>query len=366
MPLLDVQRRGQQIGRIRIGQQVATGEKKKDGSAKMRPVKLDTFRFTTGSRPTADAIAEHFGGTVREWGSQWEVITGLAELPVTVPPRDQIISQWYEMWTAGGCQRRCDSQTETISGKPCLCPHADDPTDPAEVAKAALARADLAKRLVPQACKPVTRISVMIPDLPGLGVFRLDTGSYYAATEIGDAAALMQLARDRGVFLPAILRIDQRSRVANGQTKKYPVPVLEVLATFRQIASGELEAGGITAQLPPAPGEAPKAITGGPAAKVPAPRQPAPARPAASDEDQGPLPDDDEDAKLQRAQQIASEIARDIDVRAFNALVAEVKRDGLQDQYVCTDRETDEWMELGERMTARWGELTSASRRGPS
>lgn len=352
MPLLDVQRRGQQIGRIRIGQQVSTGKKNNDGTDKMRPAKLDTFRITTGSRPTADAVAEHFGGEVREWQGQFEVITSLSSIPVTVPPRDRVVSQDYEMWSKGGCQRRCDSVTEQISSGPCLCP-ADQ-----------LQRAEWAKANPPRACKPVTRINVMIPDLPGLGVFRLDTGSYYAAVEIGDAAQLMEMARDRGVFLPAMLRIDQRSRIKNGKTTPYPVPVLEVLATFRQIASGELEAGGITAQLPPAPG-APKAITSGQPAQVPAPRQPAPARPVATeDESQGPLPDDAEDAKQRRAQEIAIELAAAVSGRVFRDRVAEAKRDGLMNHYVCTDRDTDFWEELGDYLEGRWGVLAAAEAGG--
>lgn len=265
MALLDVQRRGQQIGRLRIGQQVPTDD------GKMRPAKLDTFRFTTQSEYTARAIAELYGGTVQEWNGQYEVITGKNAIGVTVPPRDQVISQHYEMWNKGGCIRRCDSRIEQISGKPCLCPHADDPTDLVAVENAAQERARLAKLKTPQACKPVTRISVMIPDLPGLGVFRLDTGSYYAAVEIGDAAELLQIARDRGEMLPAMLRIEQRQRIAGGQTKKYPVPVLEVLATFRQIVSGALGSSGITAQLPPPPGQQPRALTAGaPAVEAPA------------------------------------------------------------------------------------------------
>ena len=257
MALLDIQRRGQQIGRLRIGQQVQAA------NGRMRPTKLDTFRFTTQSRHAADAIAGLYGGTVRAWNNEFEVITGQSAIGVTVPPRNQVVSQWYEMWSKGGCQRRCDSQIEQISGKPCLCPHADDSTDLVAVENAAQERSQLAGLNPPRACKPITRISVMIPDLPGLGVFRLDTGSYYAAVEIGDAAELLQVARDRGVFLPAVLRIEQRQRVAGGQTKKYPVPVLEVLSTFRQITSGALEAGGITAQLPPVPGQQPRALTAG-------------------------------------------------------------------------------------------------------
>ena len=127
----------------------------------------------------------------------------------------------------GGCGiRRCDSQREQISEGVCLCPHAEDPGNAGDVENAARKRADLAKANPPRACKLVTRINVMIPDLPGLGVFRFDTGSYYAAVEIGDSAALMQMARAKGVFLPAILRIDQRQRVSGGQTKSYPVVVL--------------------------------------------------------------------------------------------------------------------------------------------
>ena len=81
MAVLDIQRRGQQIGRLRIGQQVQAA------NGKMRPSRLDTFRFTTGSRTTADAIAALYGGEVRQWEREFEVITGKSEIGVTVPPR---------------------------------------------------------------------------------------------------------------------------------------------------------------------------------------------------------------------------------------------------------------------------------------
>ena len=104
MPVLDVQRRGQQIGRIRIGEQVQAA------NGRMRPSKLETFRFTTGSRATAEAIAALYGGEIRDWlRGQFEVITEKAEIGVTVPPRDQVVSQWYELWSKGGCQRRCEA-----------------------------------------------------------------------------------------------------------------------------------------------------------------------------------------------------------------------------------------------------------------
>lgn len=332
MPLLDIQRRGQQIGRIRIGQQVQT----KNG--KMRPARLDTFRFTTQSRVAADAIAELYGGTVTDWNNEYEVITGESAIGVTVPPRDQVVSQWYEMWSKGGCTRRCDSQIEQISGRPCLCPHAEDPTDLVEVEKAAKERARLAAMNPPQACKPITRISLMLPDLPGLGVFRLDTHSYYAAMEIGDAAALMQAARDQGVFLPATLRIDHRQRIAGGQTKKFPVPVLEVMATFREIATGQLEAAGTAAQLPPPATQQRRAITSGQPHQAPAP--PVTAAPAES---------------LESAQDIADQAATVTTREEIEALAGRAKELRVEGDLVQTQHDTFE--ELKGFLQDRWRAL---------
>jgi hypothetical protein len=342
MPILDIQRRGQQIGRIRIGQQVATGKKNSDGSDKMRPAKLDTFRFTTASRAAADAIAGLYGGAVRDWlRGQFEVITQRSEIGVTVPPRDQVVSQWYEMWNKGGCVRRCDSQRDQISNGPCLCPHAANPDDEEEVARKALERAGLAKSNPPGACKLVTRISVMIPDLPGLGVFRLDSGSYYAASEIGDAALLMHAAREKGVLLPAMLRIEQRQRIAGGKTTNYPVPVLEVLATFRQITSGALEQAGLRAQLPPPPGEQPKAITAGSSA---------PETPPA------PEPDGEFEEGWQRATRIYERAKAATTGSAFKACASGPEYDAVKDEPVCIDRGNDEWEPLHDALTALWQE----------
>ena len=342
MAVLDIQRRGQQIGRLRIGQQVQAS------NGNMRPARLDTFRFTTASRTTADAIAALYGGEVREWHGEFEVITGKSEIGVTVPPRDEVVSQWYEMWTAGGCQRRCDSQHDQISNGPCQCPHAADPSDPEEVAAAALERARLAKMNPPRACGLVTRISVMIPDLPGLGVFRLDTGSYYAATEIGDSAALMQVARDKGVFLPAILRIEHRQRVAGGQTKKFPVPVLEVLTTFRDLATGAIEAAGVAAQLPPAPGEPRRAITAGTAA--PPPREaPSPA----VRQDQPPT-----------AQQIADAAAKATDRAQIRDMKAAAEEHRIERDMICPP-DCDLYEELDSYLHSRWEELPAAAEATP-
>ena len=346
MAVLDIQRKGQQIGRLRMGVKVATSKKDKSGNVIMRPSRLDTWRITTGSAYRADAIVERFGGEVKPWEREFEVITDTDRLPVTVPPRDEVVSQWYEMWNKGGCMRRCDSQRERISGGSCLCVHAEDPGDAEEIAAVALERARLASLNPPQACKLITRINVMIPDLPGLGVFRLDTHSYYAAVEIGDTARLMQVARDQGVFLPAELRIEQRQRVAGGQTKLFPVPALELLATFRDLATGAIKAGGITAQLPPAPGEKLRAIT----AAAPGP---------AAD----PVPDQavfDRMEPEQQAQAIANAAAKAVTRLQIEQLDQMSEAHGLGDDQVCVDREEDFWEELRSYLRGRWRALPAA------
>lgn len=243
MPLLDIQRRGRELGRIRLGQQVQA----KNG--KMRPEKLSTFRFTTNSRAGADAVAQLLGGEVRAWEGgtqQWEVITPTSELPVMIPPGDAVIRQDYEMWSGGGCQRRCDSQTahtrdeqgNDVTG-PCLCP-AD-----------AIERSELAK--VGRACKPTTRLNVMLPDLPDIGVWRVESHGFYAAVELGGAAELLVKARDKGVFLPALLRLDKRRSAVPGRSvREWYVPVLEIGASVRELTSGEA-GGNLQQALPPAP-----------------------------------------------------------------------------------------------------------------
>jgi hypothetical protein len=248
MPILTLQRRSQEIGRIRIGATV----KLPDG--RVRPTKLDAFRFTTRSRYAANAIATTIGGQVRAWddaptGDQWEVITDCTSLPVAVPPGDAALSQWYEMWSGGGCQRRCDGVTEARSQKPCLCPE-----DPAE-RTAAAARG--------KACKPTTRVNVIIPDLPGLGVWRIESRGYYAAVELGGSAELLAAARAQGVIVPAVLRLEQRQVVNDGKTDKFAVPVLDILPTLREL-TGLSPAAGIAQSLPPAPPPPRTAIAAGP------------------------------------------------------------------------------------------------------
>ena len=166
------------------------------------------------------------------------------------------------------------------------------------------------------------------------------------------------MARDRGVFLPAILRIEQRKRVADGQTKNYPVPVLEVLATFRDLATGAIEQAGIMAQLPPAPGEQPRAITAGvPAAPATAPV----AAPEGFDADLAAITEMDIATAGQRLVGLMGDEA--ITPAQMNALKARALDLGVWEDQVCTDDgEHETWEEVHSAWQTRWDALALAAK----
>lgn len=220
MSIINLQRGISEAGRIRIGQQVEAS------NGRTRPAKLDTFRLTSADRRRIDQAAELYGGKVAAWtapaGKQWEVVTTSDSLDVIVPPSDLSFSQHYELWSAGGCQRRCDGVTEQIGERPCMC-------DPEA-----------------RECSIHTRLSVMLRDLPGLGVWRIDTQGYYAAIELQGAVQIIQMAAGRGALLPARLRLEQRSVKRPGkdgkpQTLRFAVPVLDIEITPAQLLSGGAE-----------------------------------------------------------------------------------------------------------------------------
>lgn len=220
-PLLDVQQRLAQVGRIRMGE---TRETTRNGKTVKYPAKLDTFRLTSNDKARLEAAAVVYGGKVERWGEQeaWQLVTDSDNLEVGILP-GQTLSQYWELWSGGGCKRRCDGQTELLSDSPCKCP-----ADHAERREAAMQR-------TPTACKPHTRLSVMLTRVPGLGVWRLDSTGIYAAMELAGAASLLTAATIQGEVLPARLRLDQRKAIKDGKTSKYLVPVLEIDATIGEV-----------------------------------------------------------------------------------------------------------------------------------
>ena len=268
-PILDIQRQLVELGRIRTGDQVEFQDG--SGATKRRPRKLETFRLTSQGRELVAAAAALYGGEPRAWGDQWEVVVTAESLPVMLPP-GQAVSQWYEMWSGGGCQRRCDGSRQVLVDEPCACP-----VDKVE-------RAQLASR--GQACKPTTRVNLILPELPGLGVWRLESHGYYAAVELAGAAEYLSMATSVGHRIPARLRLVKRQvkRPAIGrdgkatvQTRNFAVPTIDLEVRIADLLAGEVPAL-------PAP-TAPPALPSGPVNRRE--RVARPALPSGT-----PLPDD--------------------------------------------------------------------------
>jgi phage gp16-like protein len=213
MPIINLQRKLTEVGRIRLGA----------SSDKGAPTKLDKFRLTSKSREALDAAAEVYGGTVTAWkspdGDAFELVTNVSVLDVVVPPGNAL-SQWYELWSGAGCQRRCDGETETLSNTPCKCP-----TDQQ-------VRSEMSGK--GQACKPTTRLSVILPKIKTVGIWRLETHGYNAATELAGIAELLEKVSANNGYLPATLRLEQRSARRAGKLSRFAVPVLEVGATVQE------------------------------------------------------------------------------------------------------------------------------------
>jgi len=233
----------QELGRIRIGDKVKTS---KGGT---RPVRLETFRLTSENKPRLHFAQTLYGGEITEWedapvGRQWQLITETNFLPVSVPP-NQTISQAWEQWSASGCKVRCNgefifhAEDESLKGMECQCP-----VDPAE-------RRALASKGT--ACNPVTRLSVLLYDVPGIGVWRLDTGGYYAGSELMAIVPFLQAASAEGRFLNCELRLETRQVKRGGQTMVYPVVTLQpVNITLMQLLSRQIPDEGLIAppQIP--------------------------------------------------------------------------------------------------------------------
>lgn len=205
MPILDIQKQYAEVGRIRLGK-----------VENNRPVKLNRFRFTSHSEDVINAIAAAYGGMPNRWEDEWEVEVESDTINVLIPPGD-VFSQWMEHWGKKSCIRRCDRQTCTFTDKqgnqskiPCWC-------------KEQKAEGELNDK---EACKPRTRFSVILPDIPGLGVWRVESGSWQAAKKLLGQFEMLKHALSRGIPVHATLIAEEIDVKVDGKTQKAYIPTL--------------------------------------------------------------------------------------------------------------------------------------------
>lgn len=246
MPISPIvlQRRHAELGRIRLGDKATT----QNGGT--RPQKLSKFRFTSPSKAYVEDLATLYGGEPRKWDNngkpEWEVYSDTQMIPVIVVKGG--LSQWLETWSGGGCIHRCDGVINVLTGDPC------DLSEQVTMGR---------KNINPHAeAKPTTRVSMMLPELAAIGVFRMETHGWNAAAEIPAVAELAQFVGD---LVPANLHLVERRSVKDGQTSRFVVPVLDLQigqAKLREIVAERLgETPAIESGTPSVAAiEAPKSI----------------------------------------------------------------------------------------------------------
>jgi len=190
VPIRDLARRIPDAGRIRIGRKGPKGQ----------PQKLDRFRFTSPDPAALEQVAAIYGGTVGPWSDpkagagQFELVTDARELRIALPPDPLGGTPIYEQWSGGGCQRRCDGEVcQTIT-------EAVDGFDMVEVPCRCAAEGVLA-------CKVTTRLSVLLPEIRFVGVWRLDSHGWNAAQELPGMVELIRSLQDKGI-VRGVLRVE--------------------------------------------------------------------------------------------------------------------------------------------------------------
>lgn len=233
MAIKDLQRRLMEVGHIRTGYSVPTGKTDRFGQPIHRPVKSATFLVSTHLREYADEVARIYGGQVESWTpqrsdtAQWLVRTPAKRLLVVVPPV-QTITQWYEMWAGSECARRCDGETETLSGKPCLC--------------------GPGRKEGPSKCKATTRLNVCLYDpatdrMLAHGVWRVESHGYNNAIKLPTVTNDMEAS---GVAQRATLTLVPQSKVKGGKKQSwYEIMLQPAHATAAQLTGtpGQLAIG---------------------------------------------------------------------------------------------------------------------------
>lgn len=217
MPVDDVAPRFRELGRLKFGEDLGD-----------RPAQLHTWRLTSPHRDLIEAAAEAYGGIPSATDTGHQVTTNTAALDVLVPPQDLTAGQFYELWTAGGLQRRCTGSALVEL----------DDTEPDGFRRVAPCLCD-EENAARRACKITTVLRVLLPQLPDLGVWRLVTRSGYAAAELPPAVAAVMAYTGPGGLAAAVLGLEARSTKRPGEPRKdYVVPVVRTRSTLAQLASG--------------------------------------------------------------------------------------------------------------------------------
>jgi hypothetical protein len=199
---------------------------------------LDTFRFTSVDKAAIEQLANIYGGTPRPWHDdranppdQYEVISEASAIEVAVQPGS--VDVCYELWSAGGMQRRCDGEDAILWIKrpsgvqreeaPCVC----------------------AKQGVLE-CKLKTRVNLIFPSIGFAGTWRYESSGETVANTVPGMLAIIEALQHTAGLLPIEMSIVAQERVKHGQKRKFSIVQFRSKVSVDQMLDGK---GSYQAQL---------------------------------------------------------------------------------------------------------------------
>lgn len=213
------------VGRLHSGYMDETDPRKP------RPVALSEWRFSTGERTVAGAVAELFGGTPvenEESGSERfiDVFTKATKIPVIIGPGG--IESDMKQWINGKLVHHCTGARflshpdEEKIGQPCGCP--------ALFAE----RKQRAKDYMGP--NPAITVTFQLADDPELGTFKYQTGAWTLAKILHESEDALARVGKGGPVL-AELELEYVEFVLTkgkdrGQTVSYTKPVIRIKKSY--------------------------------------------------------------------------------------------------------------------------------------
>lgn len=231
VPLATIDHRVPEAGRIRLGVKTGRGM-----------TSIDTFRFTSPDAAVIKRLAELYGGEAKPWRDakasppdQWEVITKVKEVDVYLPAN--ALSVWYELWSGGGVQRRCD-------GAECQIPQ----TTPGGWEMTTTGCVCVARNAME--CRPYTRMNVILPTIPFRGVWRLETKGWNAAKELPGMVSIIETMTQQGRLVQARLHVERRTQQTPAGKRNFVVPGITLAHTAEDMILGAADVRAVSAGVP--------------------------------------------------------------------------------------------------------------------
>jgi hypothetical protein len=123
-------------------------------------------------------------------------------------------------------------------------------------------------------CKEVMSLQFLLPSVPGLGVWQLDTGSYHSIVAVNSAIELIRSICGRISMIPLKLTIEPKEVAPDGRKKTVNILQIRTDITLAEIQKlGSLP--GSQVMLPPPDEEKPELLFPEPV-EIPAPAEPGP------------------------------------------------------------------------------------------